>query len=172
MSKPAALSPFVNEAYRDFSRPEHRAAMQDALASARAEFGKEYDILIAGNAHKGSGTFPSLNPSSPKEIVGLHQRATVEQARQAVDAAHSFFPSWSAAPSATRIELLVKAAALLRQRKSECNAWLVLEAGKNWPEAEADTCEAIDFCEYYARLMERLANPEAVAAGAHSSQQF
>ncbi len=41
----------------------------------------------------------------------------------------------------------------------EFNAWLVYEAGKTWPEAEADVSEAIDFCEYYAREMLRLAGP-------------
>ena len=28
---------------------------------------------------------------------------------------------------------------------------MVLEEGKSWPEADGDTAEAIDFCEFYAR---------------------
>ena len=32
----------------------------------------------------------------------------------------------------------------------------MLETGKTWPEADADLCEAIDFCRYYAREMRRL----------------
>ena len=44
----------------------------------------------------------------------------------------------------------------------EFNAWLVFEAGKSWPEAEAESGEAIDFCEYYARDMARLAGPHPV----------
>ena len=36
------------------------------------------------------------------------------------------------------------------------------EAGKTWPEADADVSEAIDFCEYYAREMERLSGPQPV----------
>ena len=58
-----------------------------------------------------------------------------------------------------RVDLLVRAAALIRERKFEFDAWLVVEAGKTWPEAEADVSEAIDFCEYYARQMQRLASP-------------
>ena len=58
--------------------------------------------------------------------------------------------------------MLVRAAELFRKRKFEFDAWLVSEAGKTWPEAEADVCEAIDFCEYYARQMQRLASPEPV----------
>ncbi len=54
------------------------------------------------------------------------------------------------------------ASALLRKRKLEFDAWLVYEAGKTWPEAEADVSEAIDFCEYYAREMLRMASPPPV----------
>jgi 1-pyrroline-5-carboxylate dehydrogenase len=45
----------------------------------------------------------------------------------------------------------------------EFDAWLVYEAGKSWPEAEADVSEAIDFCEYYALEMERLSGPQPVS---------
>jgi 1-pyrroline-5-carboxylate dehydrogenase len=37
---------------------------------------------------------------------------------------------------------------------------MVLEESKSWAEADADTAEAIDFCEFYAREMERLAVPQ------------
>jgi 1-pyrroline-5-carboxylate dehydrogenase len=57
--------------------------------------------------------------------------------------------------------MLLHAADILRRRKMEFNAWLALEAGKTWPEAEAETAEAIDFCDYYARQMLRFSSPEA-----------
>ena len=50
-----------------------------------------------------------------------------------------------------RTGVLFRTAEILRQRKFEFNAWLVLEVGKNYDEAEADTAEAIDFLELYAR---------------------
>ena len=40
-------------------------------------------------------------------------------------------------------------------------AWLVFEVSKNCAEADADICETIDFCEFYAREALRLANVEA-----------
>ncbi len=43
--------------------------------------------------------------------------------------------------------------AIVRRRKHEFSAYLVKEAGKPWKEADADTAEAIDFMEYYARQM-------------------
>jgi 1-pyrroline-5-carboxylate dehydrogenase len=57
--------------------------------------------------------------------------------------------------------MLLRAASLLRERKLEFDAWLVFEAGKTWPEAEAETAEAIDFCEYYARHMLRFREADA-----------
>src|SRR5260221_5952343 len=42
------------------------------------------------------------------------------------------------------------------------NALIVYEAGKTWPEADADTAETIDFLEFYGREMLRLAGPQKV----------
>ena len=44
----------------------------------------------------------------------------------------------------------------MRARRDELSAWMVFEVGKNWREADADTAEAIDFCDYYAQEAERL----------------
>ncbi|HYT31857.1 MAG TPA: aldehyde dehydrogenase family protein, partial [Thermoanaerobaculia bacterium] len=63
-------------------------------------------------------------------------------------------------PAADRVQLLVRIAAILRKRKHEFSAMMVLEESKSWPEADGDTTEAIDFCEFYAREMERLAEPQ------------
>ena len=41
---------------------------------------------------------------------------------------------------------------------------MVLEEAKSWPEADGDTAEAIDFCEFYAREMERLGGAPAADA--------
>ena len=157
----SALSAFVNEPYTDFSVPKNRAAMEAALAGVRSQFGREYQLLIAGERQTSSGKLLSYNPSRPSEIVGVHQKATPEQASEAVETASAFFPEWSRSKPAERVALLMRAADIIRRRKFEFDAWLVYEAGKTWPEAEADVSEAIDFCEYYARQMAVLAEPEA-----------
>lgn len=156
----ASLPPFVNETYRDFSLPEHRAAMLAALAQVRAELGKEYPLLINGMPETSPEKLLSYNPSDSKEVVGIHQKASPEQAKRAVEAAFAYFPTWSAVAPELRAAKLFRAVEILKARKSEFNAWLVLESGKNWVEAEADTAEAIDFCDYYARQMLKLARPD------------
>jgi 1-pyrroline-5-carboxylate dehydrogenase len=156
-----SLPPFKNEAYRDFSQPEHKAAMQAALAQVRKELGKEYPLLIGGLPEQGGiHKLLSYNPSHSSELIGVHQKASAQQANRAIEHAFHYFPVWSAVAPEQRAIRLFRAAEILKQRKSEFNAWMVLEAGKNWAEAEADTAEAIDFCDYYARQMLRLAHPE------------
>ncbi len=54
---------------------------------------------------------------------------------------------------------MIKTAAILRKRRFELAAWEVYECGKPWAEADGDVAEAIDFCEFYAREMIRLAEP-------------
>jgi 1-pyrroline-5-carboxylate dehydrogenase len=83
-------------------------------------------------------------------------------ANRAVESAYAAFAQWSRTAAEERVRLLLDAARILRSRKFEFDAWLVYEAGKTWPEADADVSEAIDFCEYYAREMDRLAGPQPV----------
>ena len=50
----------------------------------------------------------------------------------------------------------------MRARRHDLAALEVFEAGKPWADADADVCEAIDFCEYYGREMLRLDRGGAV----------
>jgi 1-pyrroline-5-carboxylate dehydrogenase len=158
----AILTEFRNEPYTDFSQPANRSAMEEALRQVRSQFGREYRLRIGGEFISTGDRLESVNPSNPSEIVGVHHRADAVLAARAVEAAWQYFPPWSRVPAADRIGMTFEAARILRRRKLEFDAWLVYEAGKTWPEAEADVSEAIDFCEYYAREMERLAGPQPV----------
>ena len=156
------MKPFVNEVYPDFSAPEVWAKAETALAVVRSQLGLDYDLWIAGAAHRTGDLLISVNPSRPSEVVGRHHKATAELANRAIEDAHAYASVWGRTSAVDRAGLLTGAAALLRERKFEFDAWLVLEAGKTWPEAEAEVAEAIDFCEYYARQMVRFASPESV----------
>ncbi|MDQ2712364.1 MAG: L-glutamate gamma-semialdehyde dehydrogenase [Acidobacteriota bacterium] len=157
---PTQVAPFVNEPYTDFTKPENVELTRKALTKVRAELGKEYDLLIAGDRRRTPGKLESLNPSKPSEIVGVHQKGSEQDAREAVEAAYSFFPTWAATPAEERAECLFRMASIIRDRKYEFDAWLVVESGKTWAEAEGDVSEAIDFCEFYARQALKLAKPD------------
>src|SRR5713226_3938487 len=145
------IPPFNNEALTDFTRPENREAMEAALKLVRGELGREYDLRIGGERLRTTEKLRSTNPSRPDEVVGVFSKATPEQTEKAVQVANQTFATWQRVPAATRTDILFRAAAIMRRRKHELSAWMVHEVGKTWPEADADTSEAIDFCDYYAR---------------------
>jgi 1-pyrroline-5-carboxylate dehydrogenase len=156
------VTEFKNEPLVDFTDPANKQKMEAAIADVRATFGATYDLIINGQRRKGDGTFESRNPSRPSEIIGTLQKATPTQAREAVAAAEQSFHSWSKTPASQRADLLFKAAAEVRRRRFEFDAWLVIEVGKSWIEADGDIAEGIDFLEYYAREMLRLDGPHPV----------
>ena len=151
-----ALSPFQNEPFLDWNDAANVEAMQKALDEVRAQFGAVYPAIIAGERVETATTIASRNPADPTQVVGNVASASVELANRAVDAAATAFESWRRVPAQQRIGYLVKAADMMRQRKFELCAWIIFEVSKSWAEADADVAEAIDFCEYYAREMERL----------------
>jgi 1-pyrroline-5-carboxylate dehydrogenase len=126
--------------------------MRAAIQKIRGELGREYDLVIGGKRSRTQQKIQSVNPARPSEIVGLHQKAGIEHVEPAMQAALAAFESWKNVAVEQRAGLLLRTAEIVRKRKPEFNAWMVLEVGKNWDEAEADTCEAIDFLEFYARL--------------------
>jgi 1-pyrroline-5-carboxylate dehydrogenase len=156
------VSEFVNEPFIDFSRPENRKRMEEALNKVAGEFGREYPMYIGGQKVITTEKKVSTNPSHPSQAIGVFQSASVEQANQAVEAAVKAFETWKRVPAEQRVQCLFRAAQILRERKYEMNALIVYEAGKTWPEADADTAETIDFLEFYGREMLRLAGPQKV----------
>jgi RHH-type proline utilization regulon transcriptional repressor/proline dehydrogenase/delta 1-pyrroline-5-carboxylate dehydrogenase len=153
---------FQNEPTADFSREENRTAMQAALAKVKAQLGTTYSLVIGGQEVSAATTIDSVNPSHVREVVGRCARATKEQALAAIDAARAAFAGWRDTDANVRADFLVKAATAMRRRRFELAAWEVLECAKQWREADADVCEAIDFCEYYAREMRRFGQPRTV----------
>ncbi len=147
----ASLPEFKNEPLTDFTKAENKSAMEAALQKVKNEFGREYPLVIGGQRITGLPTFESINPSHKSEILGRFSKGSRDHVEKAIDAAWRAFHSWKRASVDTRAGLLLKAAALMRERKHEFSAVMVYEVGKTWPEADADTAEAIDFLEFYAR---------------------
>jgi len=154
---------FRNEPFIDFSRPENRQAMEQALDSVKAGFGREYPLWIAGEKLFTDQKTKSFNPSHPQEVIAVFQKATVEMANRAIDAANAAFDSWKRVPAAERVEAIYRVGDLLRKRRFELDALLVYEIGKSWPEADADIAELIDFCEFYGREALRLSEPQKLS---------
>jgi RHH-type proline utilization regulon transcriptional repressor/proline dehydrogenase/delta 1-pyrroline-5-carboxylate dehydrogenase len=149
------LTPFWNEPVLELRRAPHRQALLDALAALDPRLPLRVPVWIGAGRRDGD-ELVSTDPGAPDRAVAVAARATPGEAAAAVDAARTAFPAWADTPVRERAAVLVRAAALLRERRPMLTALAVRECAKPWGEADADVCEAIDFLEFYARAAVRL----------------
>jgi 1-pyrroline-5-carboxylate dehydrogenase len=165
---------FRNEPFVDFSKHENAHAMKEALVRVGDMLGHEYELVIGGERVRTSNKIESHNPAQPTQVIGIHQKAEAEHAKKALQAASKAFATWKYVSVEERASLLLRAAEIIRERKFEFNAWLTYEVGKNWPEADADVAETIDFLEFYAREALRLSKsaPPIQYPGEHNELHY
>jgi RHH-type proline utilization regulon transcriptional repressor/proline dehydrogenase/delta 1-pyrroline-5-carboxylate dehydrogenase len=154
-----SLPPFVNESLIDFSFPANRAAFPQAIAKVRASAGREIPLFIGGKDVFTPESLPSVNPARPEEIIAKVCQAGKAEVDAAIGAARSVLTLWRRSPATERAAVLRRAADIARRRIFELSALQTLEVGKQWDQAYHDVAEGIDFLEYYAREMLRLAAP-------------
>jgi len=142
---------FENLAPLDFTKKVNLEKQKEALKLVRSKFGKEYGNIIDGKSSLTEKKTISINPANPKETIGIFQKAGKQGAEKAIQSAAKAFESWKNVPAERRAKYLLDAAKVCRKRRFEINAWMISETGKNYAEADADTCEGIDFLEFYAR---------------------
>ena len=150
------LTPFSPEPYVDFSQDGPRSSMLQAIEDVGDQLGRSYPLRIGGEGIDTKDKIRSVNPAAPDQVVGLASRASADQADKAVRLAAERFQEWSKWPGEARGRILIKAATIMRRRIYELAAWMCYETSKSWIEAYADTCEAIDFMDFYGREMMRL----------------
>ena len=151
---------FRNEPFTDFSKEENAQAMRAALEKVKGELGREYPLVIGGERIMTDSKLDSYNPANRTQVVGRFQKATKDLANQAVESAYQTFQTWRHTDAKERADLLFRVANLIRERKHELSAWMIYEVAKTWAEADGDTAEAIDFCEFYARELLRYAGDQ------------
>jgi len=168
---PSEPSPYRPEPLREWRRPAARAAFTVAVDRTRAGMvpasaggswaGLVVPALIDGEQVRTAATITSVDPGAVDRVVATSASCTSADADAAVAAAVRAAPAWRTAPPTERAGLLFRAAEWMRRRRDELAALQTFEAGKPWDQADADVCEAIDFCEYYGREVLRLADAAA-----------
>ena len=138
---------FANEPIMELRRGPVREGLTEALG--------HLDALLPLRV-QGGGGFASTDPGTPSRVVADVAQAHEADADAAIATARGAFPAWAARSAGERAEVLVGAAAWLRERRPLLAALQVRECAKPWGEADGDVCEAIDFLEYYAREAVRL----------------
>lgn len=153
------LKDFRNEPPLDFSLAEERSRFAETLQELRQTVksgGLRASPILNGTEKETSHLVDSTNPSEASEIVGRVHFASPPLVEEAIETARRGSSRWSKLGFQRRATILRNAAEVMRKERLSLAALMVLEAGKPWGEADADVCEAIDFCEYYALLGETM----------------
>jgi len=156
------LTPYRSEPYSDFTDPSTVHAYEAALAKVSNSLGERSMLVIGGERIDTKNSIESVNPANPSQVVGTSASAGREHVDSAIDAAWDAYRGWASRTAEERAGMIHRIGDLILERKFEFAAWQTFEAGKNWPEAEADVAEAIDFCRYYAHQALAMSEPVVV----------
>jgi succinate-semialdehyde dehydrogenase / glutarate-semialdehyde dehydrogenase len=108
------------------------------------------DLLIGGEWGAGrGGTFPVLDPATEESVAEVAD-GTVEDALDAVGAAHAALPAWAATPPRQRAEILRRAFELMTERAESIARLMSLENGKSLRDARGEAAYAAEFFRWYA----------------------
>ncbi len=150
---------FSNAPDTDYTQADLRQKQQAAIDRVKQLFNQTYLPIIDGQPMETEQYIDSVNPSRFSEVVGKIGMASIPQTDRAIAVAQKSFSDWKHTPVSDRANILRRAADLMAAQRYELSAWIMWEVGKPIREADAEVSEAIDFCRYYAKEMERLAQP-------------
>ncbi len=125
-----------------------------ALATLKAQLGRDYPMLINGQDRFVQGKFDDRSPINTEWLLGTFQKGSAQDARDALAAARAAWPTWAGMTWQDRVKLLRKAAALIEKRVYAIGAVMALEVGKNRMESLGDAQETADLISYYCDQME------------------
>jgi acyl-CoA reductase-like NAD-dependent aldehyde dehydrogenase len=111
----------------------------------------DYKLLINGELVAGDLSMDVINPAT-EAVLAVCPRASEDQLNQAVAAAKTAFPAWSATPIAERRELVNKIADVIEANAQELAQLLVQEQGKPLADATGEVVGMAAFCRYFTGL--------------------
>ncbi|NIV17692.1 MAG: aldehyde dehydrogenase family protein [Woeseiaceae bacterium] len=106
-------------------------------------------LYINGEWRKSAGDLPVLNPATEEEI-GRLPHADTSDLDDALEAADRGFRVWSKTAPVERANVLLKAAAIMRERQEEIATAITAEHGKPLPQARLEVIRGCEFFEWDA----------------------
>jgi RHH-type proline utilization regulon transcriptional repressor/proline dehydrogenase/delta 1-pyrroline-5-carboxylate dehydrogenase len=154
----AATNPLRPSQYRpeplaEWRRPEVIDSVALAMGAEFSRPTRRVEALVAGKSLQTGRTFRSIDPSDPESVVADATECGAAEVEEALQVATRAAVRWGRVSVAERAAVLFGAADRMRKGRNELAALQVREAGKGWADADADVCEAIDYCEFYGRRM-------------------
>lgn len=111
--------------------------------------------IIGDEVRPGSATIDVVDPATEKTI-GAVASATIEDCRDAVEAARDAFPAWAATAPRARAEILRAAFEGMRARRMEIAQLIVAENGKTLSDALGEVDYASEFFRWYSEEAVRI----------------
>jgi acyl-CoA reductase-like NAD-dependent aldehyde dehydrogenase len=111
----------------------------------------DFRLLINGRLVEGAGTLDVINPATGRVLTAA-PRADRAQLEEAVAAAKTAFPAWSATPLRHRAALLLKLADALEAEQGPFARLVTEEQGKPLPQAMWEMGHSIAILRYFATL--------------------
>ncbi|MFX1675262.1 CoA-acylating methylmalonate-semialdehyde dehydrogenase [Paraburkholderia sp. A2WS-5] len=107
-----------------------------------------------------------VNPAT-QQVLARVPFVTVEEVDRAVKSAHAAFATWKNTPIGTRLRIMLKLQALIRENMSRIAQTLTAEQGKTLPDAEGDIFRGLEVVEHACSIgtLQQGAFAENVAGG-------
>lgn len=151
---------FQNKTILNLNEPQTIEKQKAAIVEVRSRIGKTYQLEAAKNSTR---TIVSTNPFAPPEVLATFTPLSAKDVKDQIQKGTQAFESWQHASTSERQTKMENLAKILERRRYEFNALMMMEVGKPWLEADADTCEGIDFVRYYSMsLNDWTQNPRLV----------
>src|SRR6201987_125931 len=122
------------------------------------------DLWVGGKWRKSSdgGRFDVLDPATENKIASV-ARATVADAKAAVDAGSEAFPAWAGRKPRERAEILRKSFELIMRDAERLAKLITIENGKALPDSRGEVAYAAEFFRWFAEEAVRNIGQNSVA---------
>ncbi|MGT0185885.1 aldehyde dehydrogenase family protein [Staphylococcus aureus] len=116
---------FKNEPGYDFSGPKMWICFK-ALKTMEKELGQDIPLVINGEKIFKDDKIKSINPADTSQVIANASKATKQDVEDAFKAANEAYKSWKTWSANDRAELMLRVSAIIRRRKAEIAAIMVL----------------------------------------------
>jgi len=109
----------------------------------------DLNLYIKGKWRKTDATIPVVNPAT-EEVIGQLPKARISDLEDALAAAESGFEIWRKTAPRQRADLILRAAAIMRERQEEIAQCITAEHGKPLAQARLEVIRGAEFFEWDA----------------------
>lgn len=110
----------------------------------------QFKNLVNGEWRGSDDATANINPSDTSDIVGHYAKASIEDTKDAIDAAHEAFGDWSLASPEVRSDILDRVGDEILARKEELGRLLSREEGKTLAEGIGESARAGRIFKFFA----------------------